>query len=381
MINPFKKSRLFFLSAILGGVVLSAQHFVINRFGQIPQGSHMEQIQKSPNYRNGEFQNLEPTSLFPANESQWSSTKEFLFGDKANRRPDRPLPVVKTDLKNLNKSDDLVVWLGHSSFYMQLAGKKILVDPVLSSYAAPLPFMNCAFDGGYSYTPETIPDIDILVISHDHWDHLDYPTIMALKDRVTTIITPLGVGSHLRYWGVPADKIHELDWNEDISPANGFAISVLPARHFSGRGMFVKNQTLWASFAFVTPEHKIYYSGDSGYGTHFADIGKRFGAFDLAILENGQYDKRWANIHMMPEEVARAADDLHARALLPVHAGRFSISLHSWDDPYKRLSIASQNKSYKLLTPMIGETVMTGDLQQTFFAWWAKNLTTVHNQP
>lgn len=184
-----------------------------------------------------------------------------------------------------------------------------------------------------------MPEIDLLIISHDHYDHLDYATIKALMPKVKRVVTPLGVGSHLRYWEESA-IISEADWNQSVQVSDELTVHVLPARHFSGRGL-KRNQTLWASFMFVTPQQKIYYSGDSGYGPHFKAIGEQFGEVDLAIMENGQYDQDWKYIHMMPEETAQAADDVHARAVLPGHAGRFVLAKHTWDDPYKRLAEAS----------------------------------------
>jgi L-ascorbate metabolism protein UlaG (beta-lactamase superfamily) len=378
---PLRKLPKSLLLLFLGGTVLFAQTFLANRFGQAPEGRDLERIMASPHYKNGEFRNLEPTTRFPVKESRWLSAIKFLFSDEANRKPTHPLPVKNTDLKKLNAADDLVVWLGHSTFYMHLEGRRLLIDPVLSRYAAPLPFMNKAFAGDYPYTPEALPDIDIVILSHDHWDHADFPTLKALHQRVGTFICPLGVGSHLRAWGIPREKIRELDWNETLAVGPELTLHALPARHFAGRGLFTKNKTLWAAFAFETSRRKIFYSGDGGYGAHFADIGKKFGGFDLAILENGQYDKRWANVHMTPEEAARAAEDLKAKAVLPAHAARFSISLHSWDDPYKRLATASAGKPFKLLTPTMGEPASIDNSEQTFSAWWTTTpLTTAHQQ-
>lgn len=259
--------------------------------------------------------------------------------------------------------------LGHSSWYLQLAGKRILIDPVFSNYAAPFSFINKAFPGDYPWRAERMPEIDLLIISHDHYDHLDYATIKALMPKIKRVVTPLGVGSHLRYWGMESAIISEADWHQAVQVSDELTVHVLPARHFSGRGL-KRNQTLWASFMFVTPQQKIYYSGDSGYGPHFKAIGEQFGAVDLAIMENGQYDQDWKYIHMMPDETAQAADDLRTRAVLPGHAGRFVLAKHSWDDPYKRLAAASQQRPWRLLTPMLGEPVWVADKTQSFTTWW-----------
>ncbi|HBZ2421605.1 TPA: helix-turn-helix domain-containing protein [Klebsiella pneumoniae] len=272
---------------------------------------------------------------------------DFLMTKRENARPAQPLPLVKTDLATLPLGQDVMVWLGHSSWYLQLAGKRILIDPVFSDYAAPFSFINKAFPGDYPWRAEGMPEIDLLIISHDHYDHLDYATIRALLPKIKRVITPLGVGSHLRYWGMDGALITEADWQQAVPASDELTVHVLPARHFSGRGL-KRNQTLWASFLFVTPQQKIYYSGDSGYGPHFKAIGDEFGPVDLAIMENGQYDQDWKYIHMMPDETAQAADDLRARAVLPGHAGRFVLAKHSWDEPYQRLAAASEGRAWHL---------------------------------
>jgi len=347
---------------------MSCSTFVAS-FGQYPDGERLELIKTSKNYVNGEFQYYVPTSLWTGG-GRLSYLKETFFGESKQVRPDHPLPIVKTDLSALDKEDNLIVWLGHSTFFIQLDGKRILIDPVLSSYTSPLPFISSAFDGEYPYSAETIPDIDYVIISHDHWDHLDYPTMSALQNKVKAVILPLGVGSHLVTWGYPAEKIHEADWNEDVSLGPDFNIHVLPARHFSGRGLFCSNQTLWASFLLETPTTRIFYSGDSGFGPHFAEIGKRFGHVDLAIMESGQYDQHWAQVHMSPEDAVQAALDMRATMLLPAHSGRFALASHAWDEPYERISAASEGKNLKLQTPEIGEVVDIGNPNQSFSRWW-----------
>lgn len=344
--------------------------FVLNPgFGQAPQGSQLTQIEQSPHYRDGAFRNALPTPGYTGDKGMIAAWWEFLVAKRENARPPQPLPLVPTDIAGLPQAQETLIWLGHSSWYLQLSGKRILIDPVFSNYAAPFSFLNKAFAGNYPWTAHTMPDIDLLIISHDHYDHLDYATITALMPKIKRAIVPLGVGSHLRYWGMNSDIIEERDWNQSVRVDDSLMVHVLPARHFSGRGI-KRNQTLWASFMFETPEQRIYYSGDSGYGPHFKAIGEQFGSVDLAIMENGQYDQDWKYIHMMPEETARAAQDLHAKAVLPGHAGRFVLAKHTWDDPYKRLAFASRNKDYRLLTPTLGEQVNLADPTQSFTAWW-----------
>lgn len=374
MKRKLKKMILVFL-AVCASLVLCACAFM-NRteFGKHPEGTRLEAIRKSPNFADGEFKNQIPTSLFTDDSTTFSVIVKSLFTPKERLVPDKPIPTAKTDLHTLDRSKDIVIWLGHSSYYLQLAGKRILIDPVFSPYASPFFLFNRAFEGTNLYQPDEVPDIDYLLITHDHWDHLDYPSVKALEARVGKVICGLGVGSHLRAWGYPADKVVEADWFDVPEQQDGLQIHVLPARHFSGRGL-TRNKTLWVSFALQSPEKRLFISGDTGYGPHLKQIGERFGSFDLAILENGQYDKRWAYIHMMPEETAQAAIDLNAKAVLPAHSGKFAISNHAWDDPLARLAKASEGKHYRLLTPLIGELVNLDNLddgKQVFLHWWEK---------
>lgn len=362
----------FIISVVAIMLIASAASlpFVLNAgFGQAPQGAEKNQIERSPNYRDGAFQNTLPTPGFTGDKNMLMAWWEFLTAKRENARPQQPLPLVPTDLASLPLQQDTMIWLGHSSWYLQLSGKRILIDPVFSSYAAPFAFLNKAFDGNYPWQAANMPEIDLLIISHDHYDHLDYATIKGLMPKVKRAVVPLGVGSHLRYWGMKDEIITEADWQQSVTISDALSVHVLPARHFSGRGL-KRNQTLWASFMFVTPTQKIYYSGDSGYGPHFKAIGEQFGNVDLAILEDGQYDQDWRYIHMMPEQTAQAAVDLNAQRVLPGHAGRFVLAKHTWDDPYKRLAAASKDKAYRLLTPMQGEPVWLADTTQTFRVWW-----------
>jgi L-ascorbate metabolism protein UlaG (beta-lactamase superfamily) len=341
------------------------------KFGTLPQGPRLERIQNSPNYADGQFQNLVPTPKFSDGNSTASVWWNFLFARKERLTPTAPIPTIKTDLKTLDKGQDVVIWLGHSSYFMQLGGKRVLIDPVFSPSAAPVSFANKAFAGTNPYTADDMPEIDCLLISHDHWDHLDYPTIIALKPKVKNVVCGLGVGSYFEEWGFDPKLIHEADWFAALEFGDDFIIHVLPSRHFSGR-LFSRNKTLWTGFALVTPQRRVFYSGDGGYGPHFKQIGEMLNGFDLVIMENGQYDKNWPYIHMMPEEVAKAAEELKAKALLPGHSGKFAIANHPWDEPFKRITQASENKEYRLYTPMIGEPVELEKPQQLFSRWWER---------
>ena len=325
-------------------------------FGRLPQGERLERIKRSPQYRNGEFRNRQPTELMTSGRGRLATMWRFLFSKPERLRPTDPIPVVKTDLKQLEKNADLMVWFGHSSYLLQLSGKCLLVDPVFCQ-ASPVSFINKPFKGTDIYKPQDMPEsIDYLIITHDHWDHLDYKTVMRLKDRIGTVICPLGVGEHFEYWGFGKEKIIELDWEEDARLADRFTIHCLPARHFSGRGL-TSNQSLWASFLLETPRQNIYMGGDSGYDTHFEEIGKRFPRIDLAILENGQYNEDWRYIHTMPVYLGREAKELKAKRVVTVHHSKYALARHPWDEPLRNELHAAKEDSLDLIVPMIGEAV------------------------
>lgn len=350
--------------AALGILVFVSQA----KFGRNPQDQNLARISRSANYADGEFRNLVEKPPLLNEDGLIKSIAKFLLADRERSVPEQAVPTVKTDLKALDKEQDLIIWLGHSSYFFQLAGRRLLLDPVFSDHAAPVFFANKAFEGASPYTAEDMPDIDYLLISHDHWDHLDYPTVVALKSKTKAVICPLGVGSHFERWGFARDMIMEGDWGAAFE-VEGLGIHVLPAQHFSGRWL-ARNKTLWAGYALISPAKKIFISGDSGYGPHFSRIGQDFGGFDLAILDSGQYDPQWPYVHMNPEEASQAAGDLGAAALWPAHVGKFSIAYHAWDDPFTRSAAAARAKDYRLLTPRIGERLDLDDREQAFAEWW-----------
>ncbi len=350
-------------------LLLTYQLFIrMPQFGSAPAGARLQRIRKSPNYRNGQFQNLSDTPQLTEGATFSSVFKEFFFSSKEGRKPSATVPAKKTSLHDLKPDEQVIVWFGHSSYFIQADGRRILVDPVFSGNASPLPGTTKSFRGSDAYTVDDMPEIDYLVITHDHWDHLDYPTVKKLRTKVKTVITSLGVGAHLERWGYAPDKIKEGDWHDELLLDGGFKINVTPARHFSGRS-FKRNGALWASFILTTPTKKLFLGGDSGYDAHFADIGSKYGPFDLAILENGQYNKSWKHIHMMPEEMVQAAKDLNANVLMPVHWSKFSLSLHHWSEPIDRAVKAANINGLPLLHPMIGEvTNLDNPGRQT--EWW-----------
>ena len=354
-------------TALVCALGISACAYVAPTLGQLPE---QQQLQAAPQYRDGAFRNEVASPPRPGGVGMALRMIRGRFEPRDPRTaPTAVLPSVKTDLAALPREQDIVVWLGHSSYFVQIGGKRLLIDPVFSSYAAPLPWMVKAFEGSSPYAIEDLPTVDAVLITHDHYDHLDHATMKAMEPKTKMVIAGLGNGAHLRHWGYAPAKIREMNWHGSVDLAPGVQVHVLPAQHYSGRFM-ERNQSLWASYALETPGRRLYFSGDTGFGPHFADIGKRFARFDFVALDGGQYNAKWADIHMTPEEASRAAEILDTGALLSGHAGRFSLARHAWDEPFERAVEASKGKSYRLLTPRIGEPIRLNDPQQSFAHWW-----------
>lgn len=364
------RGMLIGVAALVGVLALGAGAYLRHpRFGTYPDGERLEVIQRSPHFADGAFRNVVATPVLSGDTSLVSIVAGNLSQRVKNLRPDAPTPAIRTDLKALDPGQDTVIWLGHSSYFVLLAGKRVLIDPVFSPYASPVSFSTRAFEGTSLYSAEDMPAIDVLLITHDHWDHLDYATVTALESKVKRAFVPLGVGVHLEYWGYAREKIREADWYETLQPGDGLVIHAVPARHYSGRWL-TRNKTLWSGFVLESEKRRLLFSGDTGYGPHFKELADRFGGFDLVALDMGQYDDRWPYIHLTPEEAAQGAEELRTKALLPAHVGRFSIARHVWDEPFDRIVKASVGRSYRLLTPMIGEPVSL-DIDDPHFArWW-----------
>ena len=340
-----------------------------DQFGQAASGTRLERMKHSKHYRDGAFANLSETPPLTQGYSMSGVMWDFIFKKNPRQKPLKAIPHVQTDLKSLPADSNVVIWFGHSSYYMQVNGLKILVDPVFSGNASPVPGTTKAFEGTNTYGVKDMPEIDYLLISHDHYDHLDYQTIKELKGKVKHVVCGLGVGGYFEQWGYSPEIISEHDWDETIEVGNGIKIHTLTARHFSGR-TFKRNTTLWLSYLLETPQQKIFIGGDGGYDKHFAAIGQRFGKIDLAILENGQYNAAWHAIHCLPDEVVQAAKDLNAVRVMPVHSGKFSLAQHSWDEPLNEVSRLSKAAQIPLVTPVIGEVVWMDSKEQTFNEWW-----------
>lgn len=356
------------LSGCTGGGILAFLRQ--EQFGAHPEGAAMRRILASPHYADGEFHNLIPGPILRDDSSFAAAVLRSLFERRDNPVPPAPVPARRVDLGALDRSQDMVVWLGHSSFLLQLGGRRILVDPVFSPWAAPVSFSTRAFPGATPYTARDMPDIDCLLISHDHWDHLDYPSVTALGNRIRNVVCGLGTGAHFRRWGFPDRVIHEVDWGDTLELNGEIRIHAVAARHYSGRTL-TRNKALWAGYVLETPRRRVFFSGDTGYGPHFAEAGKRFDGIDLALLDSGQYNERWPHIHMTPEEAVRAATDLRARHLLPAHVGKFALSSHPWDEPFRRVSAACRGEGApRLLTPVIGDPVELTDRMPGYPRWW-----------
>ncbi len=336
-------------------------------FGKLPEGKRLERVQASPNYKGGKFVNQEHTPDFAEGVGMFDAAKSFLHKPD-NTEPKGKVPSVRTDLKNLDPNKPQLIWFGHSSYLLKVDGLTMLVDPVFSGNASPVNMFAKAFDGSNVYGVNEMPFIDVLLLTHDHYDHLDYKTILALKGKFGKIVTSLGVGAHLNHWGIPDEQMVELDWTQNTTLKEGFVITAMPARHFSGR-LFTRAQSLWSSFVYQTPHHKLYLGADSGYGKHFKEIGEQFGPFDLALLECGQYNDMWPYIHMKPEEVVTAAKDLKSKVLMPVHWGKFSLAMHPWNEPIQRVSVAAKENGMAITTPLIGEPVVIGGHYPDSI-WW-----------
>lgn len=365
MLSFLKISGIIIALLVVAGFIFY-QIFLKKQMGRLPTGARLERIEKSPNYKNGKFQNQSKTTTLAEGYSYWGILKLYL--NKPKTEPDTKLPFVKTDLNAINDSQPVLVWFGHSSYFIKIKGKNILVDPVFSGHASPFSFSVKSYDGANEYKVSDFPDLDAVIISHDHYDHLDYETILQLIPKTKKFYTSLGVGEHLEYWGVNPNDIAELDWWENTTLFDGISLTAAPARHFSGRG-FATEKSLWSSFILSADGKNYYLGGDSGYDNHFKAIGEKYGPFELAILECGQYNEHWRYIHMLPEEVATAANELKAKSVLPVHWSKFTLSVHPWNEPIERLSLAAKENGITLITPQIGQKVVVG---KDFYRekWW-----------
>ncbi|MER5478504.1 MBL fold metallo-hydrolase [Streptomyces sp. NPDC002734] len=346
-------------------------------FGAEPRGERLARIQASPHFADGVFRNPDgPARTTPAPAARRELAKGFLDREaRALRAPARPIPLHPGTLAELSSppADGLrVTWLGHSTVLTEIDGRRVLFDPVWGERCSPVGFAGPRRLHPVPAELAALGPVDVVVISHDHYDHLDMPTIKALAGTDTLFAVPLGVGAHLEHWGVPADRLRELDWHESTR-VGSLTLTATPARHFCGRGLRNTQHTLWASWSVAGDRHRVYHSGDTGYFEGFRDIGARFGLFDVTMIQLGAYSEHWPDIHMTPEEGLRAHLDLQGGSpggvLLPIHWGTFNLALHPWAEPAEWAKDAAEEAGQTIAFPVPGQPFEPGREVPTE-PWW-----------
>ncbi len=326
-------------------------------FGRKFSKERKMRMETSANWHNGMFHNKIPTQQFTGDKGAFSTLMKFFFDNEVERVPKVAIPAVKSDLKNLSDDKDVIVWFGHSSYLIKLGGKTFLVDPLLKT-EFPSSMMLRPFKGTDIYSPDDMPEIDYLIVTHEHWDHLDYATLRDMRGKVKHAVCPLGVGEYLEYWGYDKNIITETDWYEEVvnDEDTETRIVCLPTRHFSNR-LFKNNQTLWASYLVERGNRKVYIGGDGGYDNRFSEIRETYGIIDLAFMENGQYNKDWAKIHMLPEDLEKAMKDLQAKQYFTVHHDKFALARHAWNEPDSVAQSIAEKDKICILDQPIGTIV------------------------
>ena len=356
------------LLIILTIVALGLISCMTPKWGRTPRGEIKGRIETSLNYRDGRFHNQ-------SNEQEISLRSFFEIRRTIREnptgilRPSLPLPTMKTNLLQIDRNENIMVWIGHASLFIQVDGIRFLVDPVLVT-ASPFPFINKPFKGTEIYSPDDIPEIDYLLITHDHWDHLDYQGVSRLRNKIGKVICGLGTGEHFRRWKFNPDSIFELDWNESVSLKNNTIIHILPSQHGSARNFLRMDRTLWVSFMIEAPPSTIFISGDTGYGPHFYNIGKQFSEIDLAIIEFGQWGEAWRHRHIMPGELVKAINDLNPTRSFAYHNSKYALAQHSWYEPLEIVTELNDQDGINIITPMKGELIYLDDSSQEFSLWW-----------
>ena len=319
-------------------------------------------------YADGQFHNLAPVqglSFADGLKGMW----HFVMDKSAEAVPDSAIPLLPLTTADLLAADDNSLWrLGHSTVLLKLAGQFWITDPVFTERASPFGFAGPKRLHQAPITVDALPPLAAVILSHDHYDHLDKATVLTLASKTQLFVTPLGVGQRLQDWGIAGDKIRELDWWQSTQ-VGSLQLTATPAQHFSGRSLSDRNRTLWASWVIAAPKVKIFFSGDSGYFAGFKTIGERFGPFDLTLIENGAYDQAWAGVHMQPEETLQAHRDLRGKWLLPIHNGTFDLALHAWREPLERITALAEAQQQNISTPRFGEQVDIAQ-PQAAYAWW-----------
>lgn len=340
---------------------------VSEAFGAPPAGDRGERVRRSPQFRDGRFHNTVPAQLLPPG-TGWQTFRELLFG-KQKRRPTGIVPVIGADPQPELPAGGLhVTWYGHSSALIEIEGRRILFDPVWSERCSPSSIVGPRRLHPPPVPLDRLPRLDAIVISHDHYDHLDMATVRTLaRTQSAPFLMPLGVGAHLDRWGVPADRIIELDWNDSATIA-GLRLVAAAARHFSGR-KFTRDNTLWASWVVIGAQRRVFYTGDSGYFDGYAGIGAEYGPFDVTLIQIGAYGTAWPDIHMTPEDGATAHLDLGGGLLIPLHWATFNLALHDWAEPADRIWREAKARDIRLAVPRPGERIDVDD-PPAVDGWW-----------
>jgi L-ascorbate metabolism protein UlaG (beta-lactamase superfamily) len=368
-----KGGKVLLTTSVLGtGLVSSFLNFT-PAFGGSATKDQKERFKHIANYVNGKFVNETPT-WFVIKSSDSSSTNTDSSADAKDRNPAGPIPVSFVDWNQVKSEKDSLTWFGHSAFLLSIDNKKLLIDPMLSPIASPVSFVGVK---RYKYDEDIMlhvidemPPIDAVFISHNHYDHLDYYSIVKLKNKISHFFVPLGVSAHLLRWGVPQEKLTELNWSEETE-YQGLTVALTPARHFSGRGLFDRDTTLWGGWVILGKNTRLYTSGDGGYGPHFKEIGEKYGPFDMTLIEGAQYDRHWPNSHMTPEQALQANIDVLGKNMMLMHWGAFTLANHGWKEPIERALKEAEKEGVKLITPQIGKTVLlNSDLKFPFSTWW-----------
>ncbi len=353
------------VAALLAAFVLVVLVDGWRAFGQRAQGERRGRVESSPQWGDGVFENPQPLW-----NDAWGTIKG-IFTASSEGSPLHPLTFESVDRSRFATppaSGMRVTWLGHSTLLLEIDGHRILTDPVWGERSSPLSWLGPARWYPPPLPLDQLPKLDAVVISHDHYDHLDYPTITALAGLDTMFIAPLGVTAHLEYWGVPAERIVEVDW-WDRTQVGDLEIVCVPARHASGRMLFGMNTTLWAGYAVLGPQHRAYFSGDTGLFPALAEIGERLGPFDLTMIEAGAYHSAWPDWHLGPEQAVVAHQMVRGRVMLPIHWGLFNLAFHGWTEPIERVLVAAESSGVVVLAPRPGQSVEP-EAPGPMEAWW-----------
>ena len=344
---------------------------MFRQFGAKPSGARLAKLKASKLYDGKALQN--PSEYGPNDMGPYlAMMKDYLFGGE-QREPKKQIQTVALDLQALSqkKSDGIrFAWIGHSTVLLDIDGVRLLTDPMLSPRCSPSSLFGPKRFHEVKVPDEIFETLDAVILSHDHFDHLDLKTIERLADFSTPFYVPLGVGAHLEFWGIKPERIHEHDWGDSSTFAvDRLTLISTPARHFSGRAI-TRNQTLWSSWVIKSPSHSIYFSGDSGYHGGFREIGAQYGPFDLSMIEMSAYsEKYWPTLHMWPEQAVQAHQDVSAEIMLPIHWGTFNLALHAWNEPPERLVRAADSAGVEIVTPRPGQLVDLDLLPEQEF-WW-----------